>query len=287
LNQGYTVAAVYTQPDRPAGRGQKLTASPVKNLAVQHGIRIEQPENFKSIETKKILATLCPDIMIVAAYGLLLPKSVLQLSKFGCINIHASLLPRWRGAAPIQRAILAGDTKTGITIMRMIPKLDAGEIIYQVSCPIFLNDTAAILHDRLTTLGAQALLQALPMIMSGNYQLQQQNSAQATYAAKLEKAEAKLNWQQSAQVLARQVRAFNPWPIAEARWQGQIVRIWEAQAIQGKAPIGIVAAATPAGIDVGTTDGLLRITKLQLPNRRAISALDFINAHNLIGATFE
>lgn len=287
LDHGYSILAVYTQPDRPAGRGQRLMPSPVKNLALQHKLHVEQPENFKFLATKKTLAKLNPDVMIVVAYGLLLPKSVLNMPKFGCINIHASLLPRWRGAAPIQRAILAGDTETGISIMQMEVKLDTGPVIHQIRCPIMPTDTSAILHDRLSSLGAKALLEILPHIIAGTCSFQPQDFNLVVFAAKLEKSEANLDWQQPAQILSHQVRAFNPWPIAQARYAGQVIRIWEAHMVPGQAPAGIVVAASAIGIDVGTIDGLLRITKLQLPNRRVITALDFINTHDLTGARFE
>jgi len=214
LESGHKVIAVYTQPDRPAGRGRKLTASPVKQLALEHSIPVFQPKNFREEADLLQLEELQADLMVVVAYGLLLPQRVLGAPRLGCINIHASLLPRWRGAAPIQRSILAGDSETGITIMEMEAGLDTGPMLLKKSCAIGSEDTGGSLHDRLSPLGAEALLEALPGIADGSLKAEVQDDTKAEYAAKLNKSEAVMDWQRSAQDLGRQVRAFNPWPVA-------------------------------------------------------------------------
>ncbi|MDO7667725.1 MAG: methionyl-tRNA formyltransferase, partial [Pseudomonadota bacterium] len=234
LSTNHEICAVYTQPDRPSGRGRKLTASPVKQLALEHDIPVEQPLNFKEDEAKQILANYQADLMIVVAYGLLLPPSVLDTPSLGCINVHASLLPRWRGAAPIQRAILAGDTETGVCIMQMEAGLDTGPVLSRASCPINIDDTAQTLHDRLAVLGADTLLAALPNIVELQSKAQAQNDELTCYAAKLLKPEAEIDWQQSADQLVRQIQAFNPWPVAQTNWQDQVFRIWSASLVNEK-----------------------------------------------------
>lgn len=281
ITHGQQVIAVYTQPDRPAGRGLKFTPSPVKKLALTHGLPIQQPESLKSAESQATLAKLQADLMVVAAYGLLLPRAVLNIPRLGCVNIHASLLPRWRGAAPIQRAILAGDTETGITIMRMAAGLDTGPIIAQSHCPILPTDNALTVHDRLMRLGAEAIIAALPTIIAGTPQPQPQDPSRATYAAKLHKTESAINWQLPANVLARHIRAFNPWPIATTSYAGNTLRLWEGLEIPGHGAPGLVVKASAQGLDVGTGHNLLRITKLQLPNKKVTTAADFINAHDM------
>ncbi len=284
LGSGHRVVAVYTQPDRPAGRGRKLSASPVKDLALRHNIPIHQPKSLKSVEQQAQLAALQADLMVVVAYGLLLPQAVLDTPRLGCINIHASLLPRWRGAAPIQRAILAGDSNTGITIMRMDAGLDTGPMLHTLSCPIEPADTGGSLHDRLVPLGAEALMQALPAIAEGRAQGQPQDDGQASYAHKLRKEEATMDWGLPAVELERQARAFNPWPVAQTLYAGQVMRIWSARAIAGTGPHGTVLATGRDGIDVACADGLLRIDRLQLPGKRAMNVADFLNAHDPLGA---
>ncbi len=287
LDSEHQVVAVYTQPDRPAGRGRKLTASPVKQLALQHGIPVYQPDRLKGAEEQAELAALNADLMVVVAYGLLLPQAVLDAPRLGCVNIHASLLPRWRGAAPIQRAILAGDERSGITIMQMEAGLDTGPMIHVLDCPIGDEETGGSLHDRLCDLGATALMQALPDIAAGTAGMTVQDDAQATYAHKLSKEEARLDWRKPAIELERQVRAFDPWPVAQTRYGGAALRVWAAKAVPGSAEPGQVIHADRNGLDVGCGDRLLRITRLQLPGKRAMAVADFLNAHDPLGATLD
>ena len=285
LEGPHRISAVYTQPDRPAGRGRKLKASPVKELALEHGIEVHQPESLKDAEAQAALAALEPDVMIVAAYGLLLPAEVLAIPRFGCLNIHASLLPRWRGAAPIQRAILAGDAQTGITIMQMDIGLDTGDMLYKLSTPIEEGDNAQRLHDRLASLGARALTDALERLQAGTLAGERQDETQACYASKLQKAEAAIDWQMPARQIARQVAAFNPWPVAQTLYQGEVLRIWEARALaeaSGKTP-GSVIRAGKQGIDIACGEGVLRLLRLQRPGGKPQSASDFLNANPVEG----
>lgn len=285
LASEHELVAVYTQPDRPAGRGRSLRASPVKQTAQRAGVAVRQPLTLKGEQAVHELAACAPDLMVVVAYGLLLPESVLAVPVRGCVNVHASLLPRWRGAAPIQRALLAGDPQTGVTLMQMERGLDTGPMLAQASCPIAADDTAASLHDRLAVLGAELLAQNLEAILSGGLAGKAQDNAEACYAAKLEKAEAALDWNQPAAYLARQVRAFNPWPVAQTIYQSQTLRIWRAVAVPAASTAlpGTVVAAGRDGIDVACGTGVLRILEAQLPGRRPTPAGALANARPLAG----
>ncbi|GAB2503686.1 methionyl-tRNA formyltransferase [Lysobacter humi (ex Lee et al. 2017)] len=275
------VVAVYTQPDRPAGRGRGLAASPVKREALERGIPVMQPESLRTREAKQALRALAPDLMVVVAYGLLLPQSVLDMPRDGCWNVHASLLPRWRGAAPIQRAIEAGDAETGVCLMRMEKGLDTGPVLLSLSTAIAPQETAGQLHDRLAELGAQVLSDGLGLLRATLLpRPQPQPEAGVTYAHKLEKHEARLDWTQPAALLANRVRAFNPWPMAEAQIAGERVRVHGAVAIDeahGAEP-GRVLRAGREGIDVACGSGVLRVRVLQREGGRAITAADFLNA---------
>jgi len=281
LKAQYPVKAVYTQPDRPAGRGRKLHASAVKQLAQQHDILVLQPPSLKSAEAQAALKALAPDLMIVVAYGLLLPPAVLQIPRLGCVNVHASLLPRWRGAAPIQRAIAAGDNKTGVTIMQMEAGLDTGPMLYKAETEIVPTDTAASLHDRLAALGAEALLQALPGIFQQTLSPQPQDDALANYAAKLSKAEAQVDWQEDADVIARKIRAFNPFPVAYTQFEGEVLRLWQASAVAqpSSATPGSVLDSDKQGITIACGRGRLYVTQVQMPGKNIISAAEFHRAY--------
>lgn len=282
------LVAVYTQPDRPAGRGQKLMPSPVKETALALGVPVEQPPTLRDAAAQQVLAAFKPDVMIVAAYGLILPVPVLAIPRLGAINIHASLLPRWRGAAPIARAIEAGDTQTGITIMQMAQGLDTGDMLYQLAEPIFEADTAATLHDRLADLGAVALMTALPKIIAATLVPEVQDDALACYAAKLAKPEGLLDWREAADVLARRVRAFDPWPVAFTLFKGEALRIWSA-CVEPQSPsatLGTVVATDAMGFVVATSAGGLRVLACQQAGGKRISAADFARHHHLLGTSF-
>ena len=283
LQSGHEICTVYTQPDRPAGRGRKLTPSPVKELALEHHIPVEQPLNFKSEDSLTTLRAYDADLMIVVAYGLLLPQTVLDTPRLGCINVHASLLPRWRGAAPIQRAILAGDEETGVGIMRMEAGLDTGPVLLEARCPIAETDTAQTLHDKLAQLGAHTLLTCLSDIEHYLANATAQDDSKSTYATKLQKAEAMIDWQQPANQIVRQVHAFNPWPVAQTLWQGETLRVWQAEIInvKGNALPGEIIAISKSGIDVSAGRDAVRITQLQLPGKRAMHTHDFLNANSI------
>jgi len=281
INSVHEVIAVYTQPDRPAGRGRKLKASPVKLVAAQNDIPVYQPESLKAENEQQLLRDLNADVMIVAAYGLILPQAVLDIPKMGCLNIHASLLPRWRGAAPIQRAILAGDTETGITIMQMNAGLDTGDILSTSTCPIDQNETSGSLHNKLATLGATSLLDTLNKLQAGNISPVAQDDTQVTYAHKLEKQEAQLDWTQPADQLDRQIRAFNPWPVSFFIVDDQTVRVWHAEVIneQGTPDTipGTVLRADKKGIEIACGENSLRLLQLQPSGKKAMDAAAFLN----------
>ncbi len=280
INGPHEVVAVYTQPDRPAGRGKKLTASPVKELALRAGIDVCQPLNLKSDEEQRILAGFNADIMVVAAYGLLLPEAILNTPRLGCINVHASLLPRWRGAAPIHRALIAGDQTTGITIMQMDKGLDTGAMLLKHCCDIESRDTSGTLHDRLAELGAVALSDALERIQAGTLSPEAQDDSQACYATKLLKAEGELNWQLSAEKLDRRIRGLNPWPVAYSQLNGERIRIWQAQPLeeQTEQRPGTLISADREGLRVATGSGVLAVTRVQLPGKKQLSVADLLNA---------
>lgn len=284
INSQHIVCAVYTQPDRRAGRGRQLQASPVKQTALEHNIPVYQPLSLKKdAEARTTLAALEADLMVVVAYGLILPQTVLDIPRYGCINVHASILPRWRGAAPIQRALIAGDTTTGITLMQMDAGLDTGDMLHVATCPILPDDTGQTLHDRLAQLGADSLATHINHIETLPHT--PQDDQQATYANKLSKDEAHLDWQQPAAVLERQVRAFNPWPIAQADVAGQTLRIWAAQALvePHTRPLGSIIRAQRNGIDIATGEGMLRLLKVQKAGGRPIAVSDFLNAQPQFG----
>lgn len=276
------VVAVLTQPDRPSGRGMMLTPSPVKQLALLHGIPVMQPITLKSAEVQQQLEALSADVMIVAAYGLILPLPVLQMPRYGCLNIHASLLPRWRGAAPIQRAILAGDTETGITIMQMDEGLDTGAMLLIKSCQISAQDNAQTLHDKLARLGAEAILEALGEIEQGSLKGVVQDATQATYAAKLIKSEANLDWTQNANQLERAVRAYNPVPGAYSMLNGTIVKIWQSSKTEERqGEPGTVLAVDKNTIQVACGQGALNLDILQRPNGKPLPAAQFLQGFTI------
>jgi methionyl-tRNA formyltransferase len=275
------IVAVYTQPDRPAGRGLKLAETPVKMLARAAGLMVREPPSLKTPSEQEALAQLAPDVMVVVGYGQILPQAVLDIPVLGCINVHASLLPRWRGAAPITAAILAGDTESGVTIMRMTAGLDSGPVLHQIRCPITHGDTAGDLHDRLADLGKQALAQALPAVLAGHIDERPQEEPLATYAPKIERAQARLDWRRPAAELARRVRAFNPRPVAFGEVAGIELRVYEAIAmvIPTDRPSGSVLASGDGHLDVATSEGVLRLLRVQAPGRRPLSAAEFLRGH--------
>lgn len=281
----HRVCAVFTQPDRPAGRGRKLSQSAVKQLALESDLAVFQPETLKDERWQQTVREFNADVMVVVAYGLLLPQAVLAAPKRGCINVHASLLPRWRGAAPIQRAILAGDAETGVTIMQMDRGLDTGDMLHTVSTPIREEDTSQSLHDRLAVIGAEALVEALDRLALGQLTPVAQDNTQATYAEKIQKSEALINWQEPALAIHRRIRAFNPWPVAQTILNDNVIRIWQATVLPVKttASAGTVIEESKNGIDVATGDGVLRLLSLQLPGGRPLAAADFLNAQRLLG----
>lgn len=280
LSSHHEVVAVYTQPDRPAGRGKKLTASPVKLLAQEHGIPVYQPASLKAEEAQQELAAIGADIMVVVAYGLLLPKAVLDTPRLGCINVHGSILPRWRGAAPIQRAIWAGDTQTGVTIMQMDEGLDTGDMLKIATLDIDAKETSATLYERLAELGPQALVECLGDIASGNAVAEKQNDELANYAKKLSKEEAQIDWSMSAVAIERCIRAFNPWPMSHFSVADNNIKVWDAEVEaenSDKAP-GTILSADKKGIRVATGEGVLRLLSIQPPGKKAMSAADILNS---------
>ncbi|MCW8093469.1 methionyl-tRNA formyltransferase [Alteromonas sp. ASW11-130] len=280
INSEHQVVAVYTQPDRPAGRGKKLTPSDVKKLALQHDIPIYQPETLRNEDAQRDLAAIDADIMVVVAYGLILPKAVLDTPPLGCLNVHGSILPKWRGAAPIQRSIWAGDKETGVTIMQMDEGLDTGDVLTIATLPITAEDTSASLYTKLAELGPHTLLTVLD-------QLEQltptpQNTDNATYAKKLSKEEARIDWQLSAEQIERNIRAFNPWPVAWMQVNNENVKVWQAtvEASETSQPPGTIVRADKKGIAIATSLKLLVVTQLQLPGKRPLPVADVLNARS-------
>ena len=283
---GHELVAVLTQPDRPAGRGRKLQPSPVKTFAASHGLPLIQPESLRTAEIQNQIASLAPDLIVVVAYGLLLPEAVLRIPRTGCINVHASLLPRWRGASPIQSAILAGDLATGVSIMRMEQGLDTGPVYSEIEIRIQNDECTAELHDRLADAGAQLLRTSLDGILDGSSVSQPQDIAGATYAGRISKADAPIDWNKSAIEIDRQIRAYNSWPVAETLLEGVRIRCWravpDANFESDKQP-GTVVDAGGETVDIQTGDGLIRLTELQLPGGQRMRAADFARGRELLG----
>ncbi len=284
LDSNHTVCAVYTQPDRPAGRGRREQISPVKELALKHGLPVIQPLSLKNEEDLQVLKSFNADLMVVVAYGMILTEAVLESPRLGCVNVHASLLPRWRGAAPIQRSLMAGDEVTGVTIMRIVRKLDAGDMLHKEEYVIQAQDTASDLHDRLAELGAIGLLKVLPDLENGTILAERQDESLVTYAEKLTKIEAIIDWTEDAKTLALKVRGLNAWPVAQTDYQGNVLRIWQAEAILTETSLepGVVSL-TNKNMDVATGNGFLRLHEVQLPGGKRLSTQAFINAHEVNG----
>jgi methionyl-tRNA formyltransferase len=304
LNRAMNVVAVYTQPDRPAGRGMKLTPSPVKTLALEHGLPVLQPASLKSPEAQAELAALKPDLMIVAAYGLILPQAVLDIPRLGCLNIHASLLPRWRGAAPIQRALLAGDAESGVGIMRMEAGLDTGPVLLEKRTPIAFDETAASLHDKLSALGAKAIVEVAERLQAGEaIREMPQPSEGVTYASKISPEDAEIDWQKSAAEIDRQIRAFNPVPGAWTTWQGEKLKVWRARPVDDATAVSfaripnarpgeIVAATSELIVMCGAESGkksALAISEIQRAGGKRLPVEAWLRSNNapLVGAIFE
>lgn len=280
IDSEHNVIAVYSQPDRPAGRGKKLQSSPVKQLAVEHNIPVHQPSSLGTSEAQATLASLNADIMVVVAYGLLLPKVILETPKLGCINVHGSLLPRWRGAAPIQRALWAGDIETGVTTMQMDTGLDTGDMLLKSQLTIEDDDTSATLYEKLAQQGPTTLLATLTGLSDGTLKAKSQDETQANYAKKLSKEEAKLDWSKPAVQLWREIRAFNPWPISHFSHRDATIKVREAKVSkqQSIAEPGTIISSTKQGIDIATGDGILTLLNLQLPGKKALAVADILNS---------
>ncbi|OBY53628.1 methionyl-tRNA formyltransferase [Aggregatibacter aphrophilus] len=283
IDSPHNVIAVYTQPDKPAGRGKKLQASPVKQLAEQHQIPVYQPKSLRKPETQAELTALHADVMVVVAYGLILPQAVLDAPTYGCLNVHGSLLPRWRGAAPIQRAIWAGDKQTGVTIMQMDAGLDTGDMLHKVFCDIDLQDTSADLYHKLAEIAPNALIEVLNHLTDGTFTAEPQDDMQSNYAEKLSKEEAKLDWQLSAAQLERNIRAFNPWPMAylqltDEQGNPQTLKVYHATVLPSVSQTpGTIISADKNGIQIATADGVLNLLQLQPAGKKPMSAQDLLN----------
>jgi len=286
LDSKHEVCAVYTQPDRPAGRGRKLQPSPVKALAVAAGIPVFQPLTMKTSEDLQQIGAFNADLMVVVAYGMILTQAVLDVPRLGCINVHASLLPRWRGAAPIQRALMAGDEKTGVTIMQIVRKLDAGDMLHKEECVIGATDTASDLHDKLAALGAMGLAKVLQQIEAGTIHPEPQDESLVTYAEKLEKSEAVIDWTKPAAEIALKVRGLNSWPVAQTLYQGNVLRIWQAEEANDDAFVQLepgVVRCLDKHMDVATGSGFLRLLEVQLPGGKRMPVQAFLSAHDVNG----
>jgi methionyl-tRNA formyltransferase len=284
IENGFAPVAVLTQPDRPAGRGRTLQGSPVKQCATRYDIRVLQPERLSGTEIQSELHSMKLDLMVVVAYGLILPQAVLSIPRYGCWNIHASLLPRWRGAAPIQRAIEAGDEKSGVCIMQMAAGLDTGPVFLCMETPVKPDETGGSLHDRLAEMGSVALLECLDRLEAGNMpEPVAQDERNASYASKLDKAEAGIDWQLPAIVIERRIRAFNPWPVCWCEIDGTRIRVWSAGAVSGTstATPGTVVAAGPEGIDIASSDGLVRLLEVQRAGGKRMPVAQYLNAHRV------
>lgn len=289
IKSHHNIVAVYCPPDKPAGRGKRLTACATKLLAIDHNLPVEQPINFKHTSDQAQLAQYNADVMVVVAYGLLLPEVILNAPRLGCINVHGSLLPKWRGAAPIQRALEAGDKKTGVTIMQMDKGLDTGDMILTAECPIESTDTSASLYEKLAQLGPKALIDSLVLLAEDNYSATKQDDDISTYAHKLDKAEAEINWQLTANEIDRKIRAYNPWPIAQFTFteDAQVkkqhrIRVWQASIneTQSTEPVGTILSVDKEGIVVSTAKGAVCLEVLQLPNKKALPVQDILNGRS-------
>ncbi|QQX80346.1 methionyl-tRNA formyltransferase [Shewanella sp. KX20019] len=280
IESQHNIVAVYTQPDRPAGRGKKLQSSPVKELALENDIPVLQPKSLRDETAQQELAALDADIMVVVAYGLILPKVVLDTPRLGCINVHGSILPRWRGAAPIQRALWAGDTETGVTVMQMDIGLDTGDMLLKTKLTIEDEDTSATLYEKLAKQGPSALIEALAAIAEDRLPAEKQDESLANYAQKLSKEEARLDWSKSALALWREIRAFNPWPVSHYQHEGNTLKVWQSHVSTSNstATPGTVISADKSGISIATGDGVLTITSMQLPGKKPLSVADILNS---------
>lgn len=286
LDSGHEVCAVYTQPDRPAGRGRKLQASPVKELALSAGIPVFQPLTLRTDEDFQQISSFDADLMVVVAYGMILTQAVLDVPKLGCLNVHASLLPRWRGAAPIQRSLMAGDEKTGVTIMRIVRKLDAGDMLHKEEYVIDSLDTASVLHDKLSVLGATGLSKVLAQLEAEDIQPESQDETLVTYAEKLEKSEAFIDWTQTASELALKIRGLNSWPVAQTLYQGNVLRIWAAEVVENVSSATLVpgfVSCVDKHLNVATGSDFLRLLEVQLPGGKRMPVNAFISAHDVNG----
>ena len=284
IDSEHEICAVYTQPDRPSGRGRQLHPSPVKALALAAGIPVFQPLTLKTDEDCQQMAALNADLIVVVAYGMILTQAVLDFPPLGCINVHGSLLPRWRGAAPIQRALMAGDEKTGVTIMKIIRKLDAGDMLHKEELLISDTDTSHDLYLKLADLGAIGLAKVLTQLENGLLKPEIQDESLVTHAEKLDKNEATIDWNASAEAISRKIRGLNPWPVAQTVYQGQVLRIWQAEALNetSNLPAGTVDS-THKKLDVATTQSIVRLLEVQLPNGKRMTAQAFLNAHSVDG----